>query len=132
LKKFAIADCKRRPKSFKVGDKMMVYLRKERLPLDIKGKLRQRKYGPFSILRRINDNAYMIDLPAEIGISNTFNVADLTIYHPEEALYEDNSRSSSKQPREDDGEQQGKKKKQKSSTILTSTEFYSILHNLVL
>jgi hypothetical protein len=102
-----LADCKRRPKSFQVGDKVMVYLRKERLPLDIKGKLRQRKYGPFSILRRINDNAYMIDLLAEIRISNSFNVADLTLYNPEEALYEDNSRSSFKQLGEVDGEQQG-------------------------
>jgi hypothetical protein len=80
----------------------MVYLRKERLPLDIKGKLRQRKYEPFSILRKINDNAYVIDLSAEMGISNTFNVADLVLYHPEQVLYEDNSRSSSKQPGEDD------------------------------
>ena len=47
----------------------------------------------------MNNNAYVIDLPAEMGISNTFNV------DPEEALYEDNSRSSSKQPGEDDGGQ---------------------------
>jgi hypothetical protein len=35
-----LADCKWRLQSFQVGDKVMVYLRKERLPLDIKGKLR--------------------------------------------------------------------------------------------
>jgi len=60
-------------KSFQVGDKVMVYLRKERLPLGVKGKLRQRRYGPFSIMRKINDNAYVIDLPSDMGISNTVN-----------------------------------------------------------
>lgn len=58
-----MAGCKRRPKSFQVGEKVM-------------------------------------------GICNTFNVADLALYHPEQALYEDNSGSSSKQPGEDDEGQQ--------------------------
>ena len=92
-------------KSFQAGDKVMVYLRKDRLPLGVKGKLRQRRYGPFSIVRKINDNAYVIGLPSDMGISNTFDVAYLTLYHPKEALYEDNSRVSSKQPGENDEEQ---------------------------
>ena len=97
-------DCKRRPKSFQVGDKVMVYLRKERLPFGVKGKLRQRRHGPFSIMKKINDNTYVIDLPSDMGISNTFNVADLTLYHPKEALYEDNSRASFKQTGRNDEE----------------------------
>jgi hypothetical protein len=86
---------------FQVGDKVMVYLQKG-LPLDIKEKRRHQKYGPFSITRKINDNYYVIDLPGKMGISNTFNVANLALSHPEQALYEDNLRSSSKQPGEDD------------------------------
>lgn len=39
-----------------------------------------------------------------MGISITFNVVDLILYHPEQALYEDNSKLVSQQPRENDEE----------------------------
>ena len=75
-------------KSFQVSDKVMVYLQKETLSLVIKGNLRQRKYAPFSIPGKTNYNAYLINLLAEIEISNTFNVANLTLYHPEVCIVE--------------------------------------------
>jgi hypothetical protein len=96
------ADKKRMPISFEVHDQVMVYLRKERLPTGVHGKLQQRRYGPFFILKKINDNAYVVDLPREMNISNTFNVADLTPYHQEKTLYEDNLRSSFNQVGEND------------------------------
>jgi len=97
-----LADKRRRPMSFVVGDQVMVYLTKERLPAGVHGKLRQRKYGPFSILKKINDNAYVVDLPRKMNISNTFNVADLSLYHPQQHLYKDNSRLSFNQVEEND------------------------------
>lgn len=34
--------------------------------------------GPFKVLKRIGENAYKIELPAEYEVSDTFNVSDLS------------------------------------------------------
>ncbi len=62
------------------GDYVWVHMRKERFPNQRKTKLHPRGAGPFQVLEKISDNAYKIDLPSEFGISNTFNVADLTLF----------------------------------------------------
>ena len=55
-------DKHRQFKSFDVGDEVMVFISKARM----QGghiKLQQRKYGPYQIVKKINNNSYVVDLP---------------------------------------------------------------------
>jgi hypothetical protein len=66
---------------FQPGDMVWVHFCKDRFPEKRKSKLLPRGAGPYKVLAKINDNAYKIDLPVEeFGVSNSFNVADLTPY----------------------------------------------------
>ena len=56
----------RRKTAFKIGDDH--------------SKLQQRKYGSYQIVKKINNNVYVIDLSSWIWISNIFNVANLTFF----------------------------------------------------
>ncbi|KAK1649272.1 hypothetical protein QYE76_067077 [Lolium multiflorum] len=76
---------KRKEMLFKPGDMVWVHFRKDRFPKLRKSKLLPRGAGPYKVLAKINDNAYSIDLPVdEFGVSNSFNVADLTPYDGED------------------------------------------------
>ncbi|XP_020700061.1 uncharacterized protein LOC110112248 [Dendrobium catenatum] len=76
------ADVHRRHKTFKVGDLVMVRLRRERFPPGTYSKLARRKIGPVPIVTKINDNAYTVALPADCNTSSTFNVSDIWEYKP--------------------------------------------------
>lgn len=91
----AAADMHRRQKVFKVGNDAMVFLRKERFPVGTYNKLQPRKYGPFKITKKINDNVYIVALPDSLHISNTLNVAGIYNYHEDYHFSNENSRSSS-------------------------------------
>jgi hypothetical protein len=56
--------------------------------------------GPFKVFEKINENAYMLELPVDFGVSPTFNIADLKPYLGEEDDLE--SRTTQMQEGEDD------------------------------
>jgi hypothetical protein len=86
---------------FDVGDLVWLHLRKDRFPDLRKSKLMPRAAGPFKVLEKMNDNAYKLELPAEMGtVSPSFNIADLKPYFGEEDKIA--SRMTSIQEGEDD------------------------------
>ena len=102
----------RKKVELKKGDYVWVHFRKERFPNLRKGKLAPRGDGPFQVLSKINNNAYVVDLPSEYQVSNTFNVCDLVpldvgneeVVHDDEEVVDDASisRTKSSQEGEDD------------------------------
>ncbi|WVZ93706.1 hypothetical protein U9M48_039666 [Paspalum notatum var. saurae] len=79
--KYQVAGSKgRKHVTFAPGDMVWMHLRKDRFPTLRRSKLMPRAAGPFKVLTKINDNTYILDLPAEFGVSTSFNVADLKPY----------------------------------------------------
>ena len=62
---------------FEEGDWVWLHLRKDRFLKQRKSKLSPRGDGPFKVLKRVNDNAYRLELPEGYDVHATFNVADL-------------------------------------------------------
>ena len=70
------ANVHRRSKEFNVSEYVMVHIRPER----ISKKLYARAMSPYSIIRKLGSNAYLLDLPNDMDISPVFNVEDLLPY----------------------------------------------------
>nr|GFD48846.1 putative reverse transcriptase domain-containing protein [Tanacetum cinerariifolium] len=74
---------------FQVGDKVMLKVSpwKGVVRFGKRWKLNPRYVGPFKVLERIGDVAYMLDLPEELSrVHNTFHVSNLKKYHADEPL----------------------------------------------
>ncbi|KAK1670589.1 hypothetical protein QYE76_058748 [Lolium multiflorum] len=82
-------NAKKKERIFNEGDLVWIHLRKDRFPQERNSKLKPRGDGPFKVLKRINNNAYVIDIPtSKYLVSNTFNVSDLSPYHEDEETIE--------------------------------------------
>ncbi|XP_048630844.1 uncharacterized protein LOC125604595 [Brassica napus] len=80
------ANKKRHELLLEPGDLVWIHLRKERFPEERKSKLMPRTDGPFTVLERINNNAYKIDLQGGgDDVSLTEPVADLAHEELEES-----------------------------------------------
>jgi len=56
--------------------------------------------GPFKVLEKVNNNANKLELPADMGVSPTLNIGDLTPYLKDEDDG-DNLRANHNQAREE-------------------------------
>jgi hypothetical protein len=81
-------------------DLVRLHLRKDYFSDSRKSKLMPRADGPFKIIKKINDNAYKVELPSKFGVSYIFNISDLRLYSGEEDALE--SRTTSIQEGEDE------------------------------
>ena len=60
---------------------VIVRIKPEHYPKGAYKKFHSRSVCPCKVLKKISSNAYVLDLPNNMGISNVFNVEDLTLYH---------------------------------------------------
>ncbi|GKE14720.1 putative reverse transcriptase domain-containing protein, partial [Tanacetum coccineum] len=83
------ADLKRKPMEFHVEDKVMLKVSpwKGVVRFSKRGKLNPRYVGPFKVLEKVGEVAYMLDLPEELSrVHNTFPVSNLKKCHANEPL----------------------------------------------
>ncbi|KAF7147941.1 hypothetical protein RHSIM_Rhsim03G0243100 [Rhododendron simsii] len=78
LQDAALLKLSQRFAEFDEGDMVMVRVKPEQYPKGVYKKLHSKSAGPFKALKKISSNAYVLELPDDTGISNVFNIEDLT------------------------------------------------------
>ena len=78
--------------TIKASKNVTWWLWKERFLASFYVKLTKRKIGPYKIIKKIRENAYVVDLPKHMGIDSTSNVSDL-YSHTSESVKEVSSRT---------------------------------------
>ena len=74
------ADVHHISKEFNVGEYVMVRIHPERILKTFEKKLYARVMSPYSIIRKLGSNAYLLDFPNDMDISHVFNEKDLLPY----------------------------------------------------
>ncbi|KAF8390371.1 hypothetical protein HHK36_024896 [Tetracentron sinense] len=71
---------------FKEGDMVMARLRPKRFSTGTYHKVHSKNVGPYHVLKRLGENAYLLELLPDVRFSPIFNIEDLTAYfgHHEE------------------------------------------------
>ena len=76
------ADLKRSARTFEKGDRVFLRVKPKRSSLKL-GKYKKLAYrycGPFSILKKIGEQSYELDLPSHLHVHNVFHVSLLKQY----------------------------------------------------
>ncbi|KAK1664816.1 hypothetical protein QYE76_052975 [Lolium multiflorum] len=63
LRQATCLNANKKERIFEEGHLVWIHLRKERFPHERNSKIKPRGDGPFKVLKRINNNAYVIDIP---------------------------------------------------------------------
>ncbi|BFG20045.1 hypothetical protein CerSpe_063190 [Prunus speciosa] len=92
-------DKHRVPCNFKEGDLVWLHLGKERLTGEGK-KLKPIRYGPFKIIKQIDDNAFQLELPPYMHMYLVINVKNLKLFEP--SLLDDDPDEDTRLPSVDD------------------------------
>lgn len=73
---------------------VMVRIHSEQVSLGASKKLHQHNASPFKIVKKINSQTYVLDLPSDLAVNPTSNAEDLTIYHGHHVDEEDENKFS--------------------------------------